>query len=38
MKIKILLKEIYKHKKEELKVLRMTFYTKENKNESILRI
>jgi hypothetical protein len=30
-KIKILLKEIYKKKKEELKELRMTPYTKENK-------
>ena len=38
MEIKILLKEIYKHKKKELKVLRMTPYTKENKNKSILRI
>lgn len=30
-KIKILLKEIYKKKQEELKELRMTPYTKENK-------
>jgi hypothetical protein len=37
-KIKILLKEIYKHKKEEMKELSMTPYTKENENESILRI
>ena len=36
-KIKILLKEIYKRKKEKLKKLQRTPYTIDSKNKSLLR-
>ncbi len=37
-RLNILLEEMYKNKLNELKELSMTPYTKENENESILRI